>query len=109
MAGRLAYRSPAYKFRSNSGASNSSPAAEQLFSKLRHRLDEGETGTHGARCIMLVGLRIAKLCEHPSPMYLATNPPLRSIRSVQQAADDAAQVFGIEPGRECGRAYQLAE
>jgi hypothetical protein len=52
--------------------------------ELRHGLDQRKPGANRALGVMPVGLRISDIGEHPSPMYLATIPPLRSTNSVQQ-------------------------
>ena len=45
----------------------------------------GESGTrvNSSFRVMLDGLRISEICKHTSPLYLATKPPLRLIRSAQ--------------------------
>jgi hypothetical protein len=57
-----------------------------ICGELRNGLNKRESGPHRALRIMLMRLimRVAEIGETPSPIYLATKPPLRSTSSVQQ-------------------------
>ena len=80
--------------------------------ELRHRLDEGKPGPHGALGIILVGLGIAEIGEH-SVAHVLGNESTVALDQHRAAAlivtNDSPQVLGIEPGRQGGRADKVAE
>ena len=80
--------------------------------ELRHRLDEGKPGPHSALGIILVGLGIAEIGEHAIAHVLGNESAIALDQHRAAAligANDLAQVLGIEPGRQGGRADEVAE
>ena len=80
--------------------------------ELRHRLDQRQPGAHGALGVMLVGLGIAEIGQHPVAHVLGDEPAgLGDLLGAAAVigADDLAHVLGIEPSRQRGRADEVAE
>ena len=80
--------------------------------ELRHRLDQRKPGLHGAFGVMLVGLGIAEIGQHPVAHVLGDETA--GLGDEIGAAtvirtDDLAHVLGVEASRERGRADEVAE
>ena len=76
------------------------------------RLDEREAGAHRPLGVVLVRLRVAEIDQHPVAHVLGDKAVEAGDRLGDRAvvgADDLAQVLGVEPRRERGRADQIAE
>ena len=80
--------------------------------ELRHRLDQRKPGPDGAFGVMLVGLGIAEIGQYPVA-HVPGDETAGSGDEIGAAAvvraDDLAHVLGVEPGRERGRADEVAE
>ena len=72
-----------------------------------------QPGPHRALGVVLMRLRIAEIGEHAVAHVLGDEPAERaatiSATAAVIGADDLAQILGIEPGRERGRADEIAE
>ena len=80
--------------------------------ELRHRLDQRKPGPHRALGVMLVGLGIAEIDQHPVAHVLgdeAADPGDEIGAATVVRTDDLAHVLGVEPRRERGRADEVAE
>jgi hypothetical protein len=77
-----------------------------------NRLDDSQAGAHGTLSIVLVGLRIAEVSEHPVA-HVLRNKAVEAADGLGNApvirADHFPQVLRIEPRRQCGRADKIAE
>jgi hypothetical protein len=76
------------------------------------RLDQLEPGPHRPLGVVLVGPRIAEIGEHPVAHVLGD----KTAGAIDDRGDNAvigadhrAQILGVEPGRQRGRADQIAE
>jgi hypothetical protein len=77
-----------------------------------HALDQLKSGAHRPLSIVLVGLRPAEVGEHAIAQELGDVPfePADDLRAGRLICPhDVAQVLGVEPGGELGRADQVAE
>ena len=95
------------------GDADAAPATERRQrSRARRRLDQGKPGLHSVLGVMLVGLGIAEIGQHPVAHVLGDEPAGLGDEIGAASvigADDLAQILGIEPRRECRRADQIAE
>ena len=77
------------------------------------RVDDRQAGAHRPLGIVLMRFAASRnRSSTPSPMYLAMKPSKLADRRRRQrvvGADDLAQILGIEPRRQRGRADQIAE
>ena len=80
--------------------------------ELRHRLDQRKPGPDGAFGVMLDGLGIAEIGQYPVA-HVPGDETAGSGDEIGAAAvvraDDLAHILGVEPGRERGRANEVAE
>jgi hypothetical protein len=80
--------------------------------RLSDRFDERQSRPYRALGIILVGLRIAEINEHPVAHILGNKPvePGDRLRDASVVGpDQRTQVLGVELGRERGRAGEVGE
>ena len=80
--------------------------------QLRHRIDDVETRPRRTLGLVLMGARVAEIDEDAVTHELgdkAVVMPDRGTAPVLIRRDDIAQIFGVHPGRECGRSHQVTE
>jgi hypothetical protein len=94
---------------------NADPRAQGNAGKgveLGHRFNERQSRLDRTLGVVLVGLRIAEISEHPIAHILGDEPSiaLHQLRAAALiGAKDAAQVLRIELRRQCGRADEVDE
>ena len=80
--------------------------------QLRHRIDDIETRPHRTLGLVLMGARVAEIDQDAVAHVLrdkAVVMPDRRTAAALIRRDDIAQIFGVHPGRECGRSHQIAK
>ncbi len=80
--------------------------------QLRHRIDDIETRPHRSLGLVLMGARVAEIDQDAVAHVLgdkAVVAPDRGTAPALKRRDDIAQIFGVHPGRECGRSDQVAK
>jgi len=78
----------------------------------RHRLDQPKPGEDGAFGVMLVGLGIAEISQHPVAHILGDETAgLGDLLGAGTVigTDDLAHILGVQPSREGGRADEIAK
>ncbi len=80
--------------------------------QLRSRFGDRQPRPHRLLGVVLMGVRIAEIGEHPIAQETGDEAAVgldQARAAFLVGADHAAQVFRIEPGRERGRSHQIAE
>jgi len=113
--GRVAGDIVLYNLAAHDNQPGGNPHARlELFDliQLRHPIDQRQSAARGTLGVVLMRPRIAEIGQHPVA-HVAGDKPAKALDDLCDAAmvsaDNPAQIFGIEPRRQRGRADEIAE